>query len=1475
MTTWVSFGEQPFTVTNLFTFDHANSSGSAAGNAEVVAHSAAIGAVFATGGVAEDDVAVSSGLDILDGGTGALLGALDLIASGAVNSVAVRDNADGSVTVAVAIGAPVKTDPGTVQIFTVARSGQAVTVSDPTTVTVGANPDQLVFTPDGATLLVADEGEPSGYGEPGTVDPEGAVTLIDVATGTTRTATFTAFNDQADALRAEGVRLFGPGASVAQDLEPEYIAISPDGATAWVTLQENNALAILDIASATITDIVPLGLKDHSVPGQGIDPSDRDGGFSTETIRTVPVFGMYMPDGIAAFEFGGETFLITANEGDARDWPGLSEETRVNDDDYVLDPTVFGGAEAIEALKENDQLGRLTVTLATGDTDGDGDFDEIHAFGGRSVTIWNDEGGLVWDSGDAIEQALAEFAPQLVDDGRSDNKGPEPESVVVGEVDGETYAFVTLERSNPDEGNMIMVFRLQDDGAGSPEGVALGVIATQGDNAPEVIDFAADGPGGRPALYIPNEVSGTTTAVALGGNFTLQILHHADFEGNTNAIGDAPRLAALFDHFDDLYVGNTLKLSGGDNWIPSPWYNAQSGADAEAVLLPALQAVYENLLGLEEGSLTGLELSPGVVDQAILNIIGLDVSAIGNHEFDQGPDDVARILEFRAAAGEDGVFQIGEIQNIGALYPTISANLDFAANADLADAFTDLLRAAEAFTTTGDELSTPEGIAGELPEAGDEGGGKKLANYTTIEIGGETIGFVGATTQRLAGISSPGTVGVEGGPVDDMALLAAILQDDIDVLRDAGIDKIILQSHLQTYTLEAELATLLEGVDIILSAGSDAIFANPSDVIKPGPGLNEPTYPLVHVGADGAPVLQINTDGQYNYLGRLVVEFDEDGRVIVDRLNTTDPAAANYSGAFATTDAVIESLWGEDDPYAEGTLGGAVRSLTDGIDALLGERLANVEGYTEVFLNGLRGAVRNQETNLGNLTADANLAHGRQFLEANDTGAAPAPLVSLKNGGGIRAEIGLPLGVEGPEAPPNGEVNQLGIETSLAFNNLLVVVQSSAAGLLALLEHGVANAGTTQGRFPQIGGLQFSYDISGVPGDRIQSLVLVDEAGDVLDVVVADGELQGDGARPINIVTLNFLAETNGDGYPFDLARRPGTTDIPLYDPTAEPAYDLEGSEQDAFADFLNENHGTPETAFDQEDTPQALDERIQNLAQRADSLDAILDTTFFRNLGAMYEPGTEYGGAATGVQIDGATQNTRFTRNEGDASITRFDFDGGASFGDGGSEVGAVTWTDDDALLAFRGNWGKVKTAVVDEFTGASLTVENFLEAVVLLGDDSDAGRDVTVLGAMRGIVETAGGDDVVRIEADSQMGGGWVRFLVDTGAGDDEVTVVPSAFDYTATCPRPVEYREWWTKSVVNLGEGDDRFTGGGSIDHIVYAGARSEYAIEVVDGVTTVIDLVTEGLDEGTDTLVGADRLRFSDATLAWTGSGWDLV
>lgn len=468
----------------------------------------------------------------LDVRTGRELGRLDVSRWGDPSSVAVSGD-----LIAVAVVAPRATDAGWVLLFESETAGshsanQFESSPGPSltgrrkktapvrAVRVGAMPDMVTFTPDGRYLLVANEGEPSGDYR---IDPEGSVSVIDVGRGAEHavalTADFVAFDSQRDELEHRGVRISGPSsveadgrATVAQDVEPEYIAAGPDDRTAWVTLQENNALAEVDVRSAQVNRVIALGMKNHAKRASGLDASDRDGGIH---VRRWPVLGMYQPDSIAAFTADGESYFATANEGDGREYGDYTDAGRVAD--LPLDAALLREGPD---LKADDRLGRLVVDRISGDTDRDGDIDRLVVFGGRSIAIWNAAGELVYDSGDAIEQFIAEHIPErfnITDDGtdsvdkRSDDKGPEPEGLVVGRVGERLIAFVGLERTSavalfdvtrPANTKLLDIVPLSFD-TDSAAGRNLG---------PEGLAFipAEKSPLGDPLLAVACEVTGTT-----------------------------------------------------------------------------------------------------------------------------------------------------------------------------------------------------------------------------------------------------------------------------------------------------------------------------------------------------------------------------------------------------------------------------------------------------------------------------------------------------------------------------------------------------------------------------------------------------------------------------------------------------------------------------------------------------------------------------------------------------------------------------------------------------------------------------------------------------------------------------------------------------------------------------------------------------------------------------------------------------
>ena len=463
-----------------------------ANRAEIAAFDPATNRVFTTN-------ATDNALDVYDftnpAAPGPAIDSIDLSPyGGGPNSVAVHDG-----LVAVAEEGETPQDTGTVQFFNAAGDhlGSA---------TAGALPDMVTFTRDGSYLLVANEGEPS---DDGIVDPVGSVTVIDIRAGlddlVVRQAGFTGVPLKGP------VRVFTPGGTVEQDLEPEYVTTKGD--TAYVAIQEANALAILDIPTATFSVVRSLGFKDWSQ--SALDTSNGDDGGAL--LRPWDnLFGMYQPDAIAAYrvKLGKKqeprTLIATANEGDVRDWDFFSEEAEVAD--LTLDETAFPAGNETEA----DQLGELKVTSTLGDTDGDGDYDELYAFGGRSMSIFGDAGQLKFDTGGELEELSVALDPQNFNknntggsiDNRSDDKGPEPEALTIGSVGGRKYAFVGAERPGG-----IYAYDLE---AQQQQAVfADGYINTRtADLGPEGALFirASESPTGTPLVLFTYEVSSTVAA---------------------------------------------------------------------------------------------------------------------------------------------------------------------------------------------------------------------------------------------------------------------------------------------------------------------------------------------------------------------------------------------------------------------------------------------------------------------------------------------------------------------------------------------------------------------------------------------------------------------------------------------------------------------------------------------------------------------------------------------------------------------------------------------------------------------------------------------------------------------------------------------------------------------------------------------------------------------------------------------------
>jgi len=448
-----------FSADKLWTYNHAGTPNAPGQMSEISAYDAATGTIWVAGVV---------GVDVLNAKTGQLVQHIDTSSLGNINSVAIRNG-----VAAFAIEDKLtRTNNGLVQFYD--TTSRAATGS----VTVGALPDMLTFTPDGSKLLVANEGTPSTYGArigssvpfqfaAAATDPQGSVSIIDMATRTlAATAGLNSVPTTGSHIRS----------NTGMDYEPEYIAVNSAGTKAYVSLQEANAMGVLNLPTNTFEKVVGLGVKDFSQVGNEIDPKNN----GTISFGTQAVKGFYMPDGMATFSSGGKTFIAMANEGDFREDDGDRSSA---------------GNSTFKATSPLDSLRIANTDSSPGD---------LYVAGARSFSIRDENGNLVYDSGSILDRKAAEKG--IYDDGRSRDKGVEPEGVTIIEINGRTLIFVGLERTTK---SAIAVFDITD-----PRDVEyLDMIVSDTDLSPEgVAAFMADG---QYFLSVANEVSNTTSLYRL------------------------------------------------------------------------------------------------------------------------------------------------------------------------------------------------------------------------------------------------------------------------------------------------------------------------------------------------------------------------------------------------------------------------------------------------------------------------------------------------------------------------------------------------------------------------------------------------------------------------------------------------------------------------------------------------------------------------------------------------------------------------------------------------------------------------------------------------------------------------------------------------------------------------------------------------------------------------------------------------
>lgn len=475
---------------------------------EIVVHDPTSQRIFTTS-------AIAGYLDIINFSNPAaptLVSSINMNTYGGVTSVAVRNG-----IVAVASPNVDQTLNGSVVFFD--TNGTFLKQ-----VTVGALPDMITFSPDGTKVMTANEGQPNTTY---TTDPEGSVSIINIAGGipaltqsNVTTLLFSAYNAQETALIASGVRKLKLTSTLSQDFEPEFITISADSQKAWVTLQENNAIAEINLTTLTFSQLWALGTKDVSIPGNGMDISDNNGQV---LIANWPIKSFYMPDAIANYTIGATTYLVTANEGDEKEYTGLNERTTVGATTYILDAALYPHAAV---LKQSYNMGRFRVSNLSGNTDTDTDFEVISSVGSRSFSIFNaTTKQIVFDSGDDFEKYTAANLPTLFNADHSDNiskgrsraKGPEPEGVAIAQIGTQTFAFISLERVGG-----VMVYNITN-----PNNVTFvdyknsrSTSAWAGDNGPEGITYIKpeNSPNGKAYILVANEISGTITIFEVDTN---------------------------------------------------------------------------------------------------------------------------------------------------------------------------------------------------------------------------------------------------------------------------------------------------------------------------------------------------------------------------------------------------------------------------------------------------------------------------------------------------------------------------------------------------------------------------------------------------------------------------------------------------------------------------------------------------------------------------------------------------------------------------------------------------------------------------------------------------------------------------------------------------------------------------------------------------------------------------------------------
>ncbi len=619
--------------------------------------------------------------------------------------------------------------------------------------------------------------------------------------------------------------------------------------------------------------------------------------------------------------------------------------------------------------------------------------------------------------------------------------------------------------------------------------------------------------------------TGTADTGTSSVHYTLQLLHFSDVNGNEqSAIDNVDQFSALAQAFrsDTSYGGNTLFVGSGGH------------LDPQAVRFTATDngTVYNSVLSRNYGS----------ADMALLNALAVDAVNLSPNEFTSG----LTVLK--------NAIQNGIDDNVTAKFPHLVSNITL----------DDGVATGAGFQVGNNSIVYANQLHG------------KLAKHAVVSVGGNLIGLIGVASPDIDNVSNTGSLVIT--PDNDTTPatasdLASTLQPTVNVLRAAQVNKIVLLSHLQDIGLEKSLAGKLYDVDIIVAGGSRTRMGDSNDALFSGTHVTDSgfddNYPYQTVDLENNPVLVVNVDGDYKYLGRLVVGFDRDGVIQTSSLDSA------VNGAYAATSTVVNSVGGA----ASSSVTSLQTPIKAVVDAAYDNTTSNTVGYDNITLSGSTFQLRTQDTQLGNLIAKAN----RWYADNLTRGVSSITInASFREARGIRNGLEV------------GPVTEADIKSVLPDNNSLAVLQLTATELVSVLEHSVAlsSSTATPPRFLQVSGLRFNYNLDNQSrtvldngtvtnnGSRITKIELMYDNGTLRNTLFDNGSLSVAGGTNYRIVTTTFLAN-GGDLYPLNSLDNASRIDLDngSYSSDNGSSFSGVGTEQDALAEYFKAYHANETVA--------------------------------------------------------------------------------------------------------------------------------------------------------------------------------------------------------------------------------------------------------------------------------------------------------